>query len=715
MIQDTVLFGEADLSNCDREPIHTPESIQPHGVLLVVDRRTLSIEQVAGDTAFLLGLAPERLIGLQASSLFDELTHAYMSSQFAATSERIAPLLRLGVMPRSGSLALDLTLSALGQTALIELEAARRTLHSSGDPMALLKLLLSSLEQGRQVDDCCEAATQTLRRVTEFDRSMVYRFQPDDSGVVIAEDRRPDLEPFLGLHYPASDIPAQARELYLRNWLRCIPNAHYAPAPLQPVSRRTGGPVDLSYCGLRSVSPIHLEYLRNMGVSATLVMSIICHGRLWGMLVLHHDSPRYVAADLRVACEAFAQILSLQIEAKTLIEQGAARIAARGIREALVAQLMTSTNIGETLATRDLLRYVHANGVAVSVDGRLHTFGFCPRIPDIERMVQWLNGIAKPLLATDELSSLYPPASGFAELVSGLLAVSLTRDTRDYVLWFRAEYETTVRWAGDPAKPVKIEKFGSRLTPRGSFEEWRQQVRMRSVPWSEVDIEAAEALRVVLLEHVLKAMDDARRARESAFHRQNLLLAELDHRVRNALGKIDALISRARVGTNSVQGFATTLQQRIQAMLQTHILLSEGRWIGTSLRRLLEGDFASLASAQRERIELSGDDVFLSPLEALALSVVFYELISNALEHGALSVDRGKVAVTWRLDAASRLLSITWSETDGPLPPSPLVAGAGMEGVKHTIVEELHGSVDFETAGGLRCRIELPAGDLALR
>jgi len=521
LIPDGVAFGDADLTNCDREAIHIPGSIQPHGVLLVVDRHDLSIEQTAGDTKLLLGIDPERLIGQGLSALLDRDTLAFVVAHLDMRAVRIAPVVRLGIVPRSGAITQDLTVSAQGRTVLVEFEPARRAPTSSGDPIAQLKVLLSSLAETSTLDECCAAAAIALRAATGFDRAMVYRFQPDETGVVIAEDLEAGLVPYLGLHYPASDIPKQARELYLRQWLRAIPDTHYVAAVLRPARNgRSAGPIDMSDCGLRSVSPIHLQYMRNMGIAGSLSMSVVCNGGLWGLLVLHNQAtPRYVAADLRVACETFAQVFSLQIEAKTLLEQSIRRITARGIREAVVARLSGAADVGEELASRELLRYVDATGVAAFVSGKLHTFGFVPGDAHLVLLMQWLDGIDRLVFSTDCLAAAYPAAAEFADRVSGLLAVALTRTSRDYVLWFRAEYEITVSWAGDPSKAVMVGDHGGRLTPRESFAEWRELMRRHSAPWSDIELEAADALRINLLENVLTAADRALRDREAAYQR----------------------------------------------------------------------------------------------------------------------------------------------------------------------------------------------------
>jgi chemotaxis family two-component system sensor kinase Cph1 len=537
-----VKFGEADLTTCDREPIHIPGSIQPHGVLLVLDRQRQIVEQVAGDSYAMLHFEPDKIIGAQISSILEAGTCRFVCDQLGCSSEVIAPLMRLGAGSRSADLALDLTLQASGRTAIIELEPARRTVAGAGDPIEQLKSLLAAVQRTASLQECCAAAAIAMRSATGFDRAMVYRFLPDQSGMVVAEDANANLESFLGLHYPASDIPKQARELYRRNWLRAIPNIEYVPAPLRPeVNPRTRAPIDMSHCDLRSVSPIHLEYLRNMGVCASLSASIICQNELWGMLVLHHYSPRYVSADLRVACETFAQILSLHVESKVQSEISQLRMNTRRIREAVIGQLTGSNDIAATLACDALLQYLEATGAVVYLEGQLHLVGETPAASQILALVEWLNGVNRPLFSTECLSSSYPPASAFAAIASGLIAVGLSRVPRDYVLWFRPELGRTVRWAGDPSKPTKVDRHGARLTPRGSFAEWLEVTKMQATPWSEVDIEAAEALRVVLLESVLKSVDLARR--ERAFEQTRIVAEELEKRVAQRTEQLRALAS----------------------------------------------------------------------------------------------------------------------------------------------------------------------------
>lgn len=533
-----VRFGEADLTTCDREPIHIPGSIQPHGVLLVVDRQAHRVEQVAGDSVRLLGLSAASILEQSITLLLDDDASEFIRTQMAAPTAFVAPIVRLGVRTRETAKTLDLTLHAADGTAMLELEESNRTMTLAGDPIAQLKTLVSAIQRTTTLDECCTAAALTMRSATGFDRAMVYQFLPDDSGVVVAESAAAGLGSFLGLHYPASDIPQQARELYRRNWLRAICNIDYVPAPLSPAANpRTRQPIDMSHCGLRSVSPIHLEYLRNMGVCASLSASIICQDKLWGMLVLHHYSPRCLSADIRVACETFAQILSLHVETRVQAKITQLRATSRRILDKLVSDLTDTSDIGETLACEELLTYVGATGAVVYFEGHLHPIGDTPASSEMLAIVDWLNRVNRPLFATHQLAASYPAGARIVANASGLLMVSLSRVPRDYVLWFRPEIGRTVRWAGEPAK--KTDQHGERLTPRGSFAEWLEVTKQQAAPWTDVDLEAAEALRVVFLETVLKGVDLARR--ERAFESTRLAAQELEQRVHERTEQLRSL------------------------------------------------------------------------------------------------------------------------------------------------------------------------------
>ncbi|MFL5286011.1 MAG: histidine kinase, partial [Rhodopila sp.] len=364
---------------------------------------------------------------------------------------------------------------------------------------------------------------------------MVYRFLPDDSGMVIAEARHPDTESFLGLHYPASDIPRQARALYLKNWIRLIPDTHYTPAPMVPaVNPRDGRPLDLSYSVLRSVSPIHLEYLHNMGVAASMSLSLILGDRLWGLIACHHRTPRFLPHRLRMACELFAQVASWRLETLVAGEDFEAQLHSKRIHEELIKNISQEADLaaGLTRQRPNLLDYIPAEGVGLWLDGAFTPLGRTPDADQVAALVAWLNRTAADgVFHTDRLPLDYPPPAAFADVASGLIALSVSRTPRDYVLWFRPEVIRTVTWGGNPNKPVETGPDGARLTPRKSFAAWREAVKLHAHPWRSADIEAAKTLRLSLLEVVLQRIDQIAREREIARLKQEKLTVELDHRL----------------------------------------------------------------------------------------------------------------------------------------------------------------------------------------
>ena len=705
-------FGEADLSSCDREPIHLPGAIQPHGVMLVLDRRELAILQVAGDTRFMLGIDPARMGQLTLDTLFDADTLLLLSARLRGNDACVAPSIMLDVRCQTGALPLDLTVHARDHIAIVEVEPARRTRAIMGDPLAEVKSMLAMINSASTPENYCLAAAVEIRRVTGFDRVMVYRFLHDDSGTVIAEDKTDNLASYLGLHYPASDIPKQARELYRRNWLRLIPNVDYTPAPLQPADHpRVAASLDMSDCMLRSVSPIHLEYLRNMGVTASMSVSIVQGGRLWGLIACHNYSPRYIAADQRVACELFAQIFSLQLEARVQAQTATRRIGIRQQRENMVSRLALGRDIASdlTTGTPTLMDIVPCGGVVLWFEGQLHHMGKVPPDSFVRSMVAWLDDEEREVFTSSHLEVSFPAAAKHAASAAGSLSISISRVPRDYIIWFRPEFVRSINWAGDPHKPLEFGPHGSRLTPRKSFEAWQADVRGQSEPWHEVDLEAAQALRIALLENVLKRVDIARREREAFSARQSFLMAELDHRVKNILANIQGLVHQTRVGETTLEGFAQALERRIRAMGYAHNLLSDDRWEGAKISRILHDELTAFRRERSNVIEVRGDDATLVPKAALPFSMVIQELAVNAVKHGALSNAHGSIVVECSAEPSAGQFVVSWREIGGPPVTPPNRKGFGSVIIERSLQHEIRGTtaVTFSPEG-IVCRIGIP-------
>ncbi|WP_239016843.1 HWE histidine kinase domain-containing protein [Sphingomonas ginkgonis] len=720
---------KVDLTNCDREPIHIPGAILPHGAMLVLDPEQLVIEQVAGSLTSLLGCDAEQLLGADAGILFDEMQLERLRS-LVETSDLSKPrhLLDPALRVKGGS-PLDASVHRSAGRLVIEFEQADPANGAARDPLSCVQEMLEGLDRCEHLQDFCQLAAERVKAVLGYDRVMVYRFDHDDSGWVFAEAVEPALDPFLDLHYPASDIPKQARALYLRNWLRLICQVDYQPAPIVPqLNPATGAPLDMSQAILRDVSPIHRQYLRNMGVDASMSISIIQGGKLWGLISCHHMTPRFLPRHLRAIGELFGSMFSLQLEAKERAERFEQRTRSRVVLQQLMRNLATEDDFGEGLIRNspNLLDYVraggfamrmasHKGGVAIHVNSGVAVLGDTPDEEQIARLTDWLcnhvdadNGI----FCTDRLSEIYPPAAGFAGVASGLLAISVSKEPRDFVMWFRPEVVQTVEWAGNPDKPVEQTPDGEKLTPRTSFAAWSQTVRGRSEPWTDYDRDAAFDLRVALLEVVLRRIHAAAQEREKAFARQQLLMAELDHRVKNTLANIQALVTHASSNADTLESFATGLNQRIQSMSRVHSLLTRHRWEGVSLSGLISLELEQYAQENGDRIDLAGPPLTLSSKASLAVSLAVHELSTNAAKYGSLSVPDGKVAVSWSVQPGGGVV-IEWKESGGPTVLTPNRRGFGSSLIGRALELETGGSSELRfEQGGVECSITLPASAL---
>ena len=709
MPADQFDFGQVDLNSCDREPIHCPGSIQPHGVLLVLQRQTLAILQFAGNTEGLLGCLPAHLSKYTLKDVFDGPALALLIKTLSLP--QLKPAVLLGLSTRRVTPPLHATVHVQGDIGLVELEPAGLGV-GQGDALAQVQALLSQLPEAASIAACCQAAATLVRDISGFERVMVYQFLHDGSGRVLAEARAEGQPSFLDLHFPASDVPQQARALYLRNWSRLIPDIGYTPQPLQPAGAGSE-PLDMSYCVLRSVSPIHLEYLRNMGVAASMSLSIVVGGKLWGLLACHHTTAHYVAADQRLTCDLLAQIFSMQLQARVDLDLAQRRLVPVQIQQALACLLppgdVASALLGEN---PPLLGLIAAGGAALLLNGQLDCVGDTPPPEFITALVTWLKAQDQPVLETFELAAAFPPARPYASIASGLLAVSLSSHGPDFVLWFRPEVVRTVRWAGDPHKPVEHGPHGDRLTPRKSFAAWQVEVHQQSAPWDAVDVATAHAFRLWLLESVLRQMDLARAEREAAFNQQNMLMAELDHRVKNTLATVQALVSQTLGGASSREDFALTLTQRIRAMAQAHRLLSASRWLGATLRSLVDVELAPFQSGKPHNVHIHGPDVLLSPAATLSLTLVLHELTSNAAKFGTLSVPEGCIDIGWQT-LSDGALEFTWTERNGPPVTPPTRRGFGSVLIERSVRHELQGrsSLRFDPQG-VTCVLVIPATHL---
>ncbi|HYD46848.1 MAG TPA: ATP-binding protein [Terriglobales bacterium] len=552
----------ADTSHCDREPIHIPGSTQPHGVLFVLREPELTIVQVSDNVADHLGVAVDEVLSRPLSAVWGEA--AAEQVRLALGGDRWDEMNPLALS--YGERCFDGIVHRHQQIGMLEIEPVGAVPSSVHHP---LRPALIAIEAARSLRELFTTVTTELRRLTGFERVLLYRFDEAGHGSVEAEARAAELEPYLGLRYPASDIPFQARELYRKNWLRIIPDARYVPARLVPeLHPDTGAPLDLSFAVLRSVSPVHLEYLANMGIRASMSVSVIVRDQLWGLISCgNHSEPRSVPYEIRSACEILGRLASLQIAALEDREQIALRHARLELQQRLAGSVRARDGVLDALmdCPADLLALVDAEGVVVVNGSDSTAFGRTPPPSFVTVLVEWLGerGDLEPF-CTASLPALFAPAMQVKDSASGLMTFAVPSASRMRVLWFRPEVVQTVHWGGDPRKPAEIDP-SLRLHPRRSFELWKEEVRLRSQPWSATDIEAARDLRRTAVEINLERQIIQERR---AVRLREDVLAVASHDLRNPLNVIgiqaSALLRQVGSGTDERSGMLRDSMQRIQ-------------------------------------------------------------------------------------------------------------------------------------------------------
>ena len=511
-MHDSPAFGEADLSNCERELIHLAGSVQPHGVLLALDA-SRTVLQATLNAESLLGVPAAALLGGPLRRLDAALDDA-VARVWAADGGEPAPL-QCALPVRGRRLRFEgSTHRNADGVGIVELEpvdgAAVEPVTLPADE--LLRQVTAAVERlsaAATLPALADAVVRCVRELTGYDRVMVYRFDPDGHGKVIAESRHPRLEPLLGHHYPASDIPQRARQLYLRNRVRVLVDVHYTPSPLQPrLLPTTGAELDMSLAYLRSMSPLHLQYLKNMGVTATLVASLVREGRLWGLIACHHYAPRNLRLALRAACGMLAEVASTRIAGIEHYAHAQVAMLVRRLEQRLIEATSAEGDWRLALlrSPRHLLQPLEASGAVLAYDGEILTAGEVPSTPELRALLDWVA--AQPfdggVFACSSVARANAALQALTPTASGVLAARLSQGRPDFLLWLRKEQLQSVTWAGDPTKPALVSDDPLTLSPRRSFAAWSEIVRGTALPWSGAELALARAIGASLVDIILQ-------------------------------------------------------------------------------------------------------------------------------------------------------------------------------------------------------------------
>ncbi|NWE80211.1 ATP-binding protein [Pseudomonas yamanorum] len=630
--------------DCASEPIHIPGSIQPHGLLMTLSEPALEILQASSNFPVASGPALAGVIG-----------HAALAQVKLALADLDADEDELHQLTYAGCIY-DILLHRHQGLLLLELEPSVTLQYNA---VRQATRTLRRLQSAKTLESLYQTCVTEVRTLTGYDRVTLYRFEQEGHGKVIGEALSEGMQPYLGLCFPASDIPPQARELYRLNWIRVIPDAEYQPVPILPALRPdTGTPLDLSFAVLRSVSPVHCHYLKNMGVRSSMSISLLKDDQLWGLITCGHREPLRVSHELRAACTSIGQLLSMQI---TLLQEQQERRQQHdnaAMIEVLVAAMTADQgDVMESLLphAQTLLALTCADGLAVLVEERLHVFGICPTRAEIRELYQWVRNQGKGVVHSHQLAVDFAPAAAYQAHASGLLAFCLPKPVDNAVMWFRREVKSTVEWSGQPIK--RHEAGAAILSPRLSFELWKQQVDGKALYWSLSQLQAVESLRRNALEHDLGRQVQREHA---AVRARDELVAVVSHDLRSPL---TILLMQCGMMRSMLPAADNKTSRRLSSAIET------------------------MQNATSRMNTLLEDLIDISRIEAGRYSVSLQQLDVAATQEQICSM--------WQPLAAAKGVDLTWRSAPG------LCVQADPERLFQVFSNLLGNALKFTPAGGV--------------
>jgi len=498
---------EVTLDNCHEEPIHIPGSVQSHGYLLVVEPKTLTLRYLSENLATICNLSPAELVNTDITALFnEEFIDIVAKNRDSLDFYQVNPQQVTLRVTEQKKLAMTAVLSQCQGLLMIELENSQQGQSRSFEPVNyLIKHSLHSMIEARELSRVFNSAVNEIRNLTGFDRVMLYKFDHEYNGEVVAEAKQKNLNSFLQQHFPESDIPKQARELYLKNPIRLLADVNASVSPIYPQDK----PIDLSKCILRSVSPIHCQYLRNMGVNASMSISIIIAGKLWGLVACHHYSPHIVPFETREIAQYMGLMLAYLITLKTQSNDTLHEANVLSI-SAIIFEKMSNEAFfldGLRQETALLMQMLNSTGVAWRVTDNIECFGETPEIAQIDSIVSWISENklkGNSIYHTHHLGADNADFTELSDTSSGVLFMSISASSHLFIIWFRKEVIETKNWGGKPEKVIEFTDDGShRLMPRSSFELWKENVRNKSQPWQDIEISCVLKFRNTVVNYVL--------------------------------------------------------------------------------------------------------------------------------------------------------------------------------------------------------------------
>ena len=699
-------------TSCDREPIHRPDAIQPHGLLLVIDSATLRILGGAGDIESRLN--PDWL-GRDLASVLNAPPERFQDGKHTFLSDlRIAGL--------TGE-TFSIVCHAQDTHVLVELEPIESHSLLTWDIFGEIDRTAERFERSPDIASVCRHGAAIFQRLTGFDRVLIYRFMEDGTGRVVGESRNETFPSLMNHHFPASDIPAQARTLYVRNRIRVIPDIAYEAAPIRPPEAGLAG-LNLSDVQLRSVSPIHLQYMANMGVRASASVSLVVDGVLWGLIACHNSSPKPLSEDIRAACRTLAGVMSRQLRNKEELVTYQERLRLRNAMEAVTSHFDVRRPLENNLRSciNELQSLFPCNGFAVISSETISATGVLPDTESLHRLHDWLRvGSNGGIFSSAMLGRDYPPATDWPERCAGLLAITLPLRTPICLVWSRAEIIQTIEWAGNPHKD-DADNDGI-LRPRTSFKTWEQTIRGHSTRWTSEQKQAARRLRRILimddqtqqLRELNATLAATLEEREDLLRQKDLLIREVNHRVQNSLQMVASFLKlQARSASN--EDTTTALkeaQHRIAAIGLVHRRLYRDEHVGVVdlgryIEELMEELCTSLGEGWNDQMHLSLFPIMIAADRAINIGLVLTELIINTSKY-AYDGNAGPLYIGLTQTGSRLVLTVS---DQGECTPQLKGTGFGTR-MMNAVVSSLTGTLTYTTLNpGLEAVMILPLDSL---
>ncbi|MDQ6812636.1 MAG: ATP-binding protein [Bacteroidota bacterium] len=488
-----------NLTNCEHEPIHIPGSIQPHGFLLGLKIDDLTIDFCSGNSFDFTRQRHEQLLGKSFEVVFGEAETKSLKNYISVNDHSYRAPHEIELAGKS----FTCTIQTNSNLYIVELEPVSTANLLIADIYQQTKQFTSYIQKAHTLQMLCQSIADETRAITGYDRVMIYRFDEDYNGEIFAESKIESIEPFLGLHYPHTDIPVQARELYIKNLLRLIVDVNYAPVPIYTIDDAPNKNLDLGLSSLRSVSPIHIQYLNNMGVGATLTISLMHENRLWGLIACHHYSPKYIRSNTRIAAQLQGHFLTSQITVRQASEEYEVAKKVNKALDQLLSYVFSSNSLSfeKIVQQPELLTVTNATSVIIAIDDTIYSQGRVLPADEIRKLINWLQTYSSPTgFSTSNLSKLYPDGNKFCNSISGIIFHSLGSGPNNCIIWCRAEALQEVHWAGNPEKAIIKDEKG--LSPRKSFELWKEVKKCESNQWQKPEVIAAANFANAMQKHV---------------------------------------------------------------------------------------------------------------------------------------------------------------------------------------------------------------------